>query len=212
MWSSVAVRNGIDGLVGYLLPRTMWMSVVSFARAAGVTGLPSKIRSWIVSTSLVLADMSMMSTSFSATMRRMISRNSARLRYLTSPGCDSGERPGRPMDRAMSASLASARMKSLQPCGSAWMRASLTSSDFAFMSQPTLDQPCRRLQLLFWCCGRGFLQPFQPIHHFQEHPDDLHSHHADPEGYEARSEVCHYSPNLGYPTNQGEDRYNPQQH
>ena len=33
--------------------------------------------------------------------------------------CGPGERPGAPIDRAMSASLASARMKSLQPCGSA---------------------------------------------------------------------------------------------
>ena len=39
------------------------MSVVSLARAAGVTGLLSKMRFWMVSTSLVLADMSMMSTS-----------------------------------------------------------------------------------------------------------------------------------------------------
>ena len=40
------------------------MSVVSLARAAGVTGLLSKRRLWMVSTSLVLAAMSMMSTSF----------------------------------------------------------------------------------------------------------------------------------------------------
>ena len=40
------------------------MSVVSLARAAGVTGLSSKRRFWMVSTSLVLADISMMSTSF----------------------------------------------------------------------------------------------------------------------------------------------------
>ena len=58
------MRNGSDGGVGYWLPRMMWMSVVSLARAAGVTGLLSKRRLWIVSTSLVLADMSMMSTSF----------------------------------------------------------------------------------------------------------------------------------------------------
>src|SRR6516164_7222376 len=38
------------------------------------------------------------------------------------------------MARAMSASLASARMKSLQPCGSAWMRRSLRSRDFSFMT------------------------------------------------------------------------------
>ena len=56
MWSRVAVRKGSDAWVGYLLPRMMWMSVVSLARAAGVTGLWSKIRRWIVSTSLVLAD------------------------------------------------------------------------------------------------------------------------------------------------------------
>ena len=56
------------------------MSVVSLARAAGVTGLLSKMRFWMVSASLVLADMSMISTSFSSTMRVMISRNSARVR------------------------------------------------------------------------------------------------------------------------------------
>ena len=40
MWSSVAVRNGSDGCSRYSgLPRTMWMSVVSLARAAGVTWL-----------------------------------------------------------------------------------------------------------------------------------------------------------------------------
>src|SRR5262249_17077518 len=38
------------------------------------------------------------------------------------------------MASAMSASLASARMKSLQPCGSAWMRFSLTSSVFSSMT------------------------------------------------------------------------------
>jgi len=38
------------------------MSVVSLARTAAVTGLPSKIRLWSVSTSVVLAAMSMMST------------------------------------------------------------------------------------------------------------------------------------------------------
>src|SRR5262249_32061321 len=37
------------------------------------------------------------------------------------------------MARAMSASLASARMKSFAPCGSAWMRASLVSSDLGVM-------------------------------------------------------------------------------
>ena len=56
------------------------MSVVSLARAAGVTGLLSKMRFWMVSTSLVLADISMMSTSFSSTICVMMSRNSARLR------------------------------------------------------------------------------------------------------------------------------------
>src|SRR4051812_7075268 len=40
------------------------------------------------------------------------------------------------MARAMSASLASARMKSRQPCGSAWMRASLTSRDFCTTETP----------------------------------------------------------------------------
>src|SRR5436305_1846536 len=42
------------------------------------------------------------------------------------------------MARAMSGSLASARMKSLAPRGSAWMRASLTSSDFCTMTCPPL--------------------------------------------------------------------------
>ena len=56
------------------------MSVVSLARAAGVTGLLSKRRLWIVSTSLVLADISMMSTSPCSTICSMMSRNSARLR------------------------------------------------------------------------------------------------------------------------------------
>src|SRR5690348_16242952 len=129
-WSRVAVRNGSAGWVGCRPPRKMWMSVVSLARAAGVTGLLSKIRLWIVSTSLVLADMSMMSTRPWATTCSMRARYSARLRKRSSPLWASGDRPGAPMARAMSASLASARMKSLQPCGSAWVRASLTSSDF----------------------------------------------------------------------------------
>src|SRR5437016_3299816 len=81
MWSSVAVRNGSDGWPAYWPPRTMWMSVVSLARAAGGTG-------------------------------RLAGR-------------------GAPRASAMSASLASARMKSLAPCGSAWMRASLRSRDFS---------------------------------------------------------------------------------
>ncbi len=80
MWSSVAVRKGSDGCVGYLLPRIMWMSVVSLARQAGVTGLWSNSRRWMVSTSLVEADRSMMSTSFCSTICTMMSRNSARLR------------------------------------------------------------------------------------------------------------------------------------
>ncbi|MFO0843210.1 MAG: hypothetical protein U0797_12580 [Gemmataceae bacterium] len=45
-----------------------------------MTGLWSKIRLWIVSTSLVLADMSMMSTSLCSTTCSMTSRNSARVR------------------------------------------------------------------------------------------------------------------------------------
>src|SRR5574342_521268 len=40
----------------------MWMSVVSFARAAGVTADLSKIRFWIVRISLVAADISMMAS------------------------------------------------------------------------------------------------------------------------------------------------------
>ena len=54
------------------------MSVVSLARAAGVTGLLSKRRFWMVSTSLVLADMSMMSTRPCSTICSMMSRNSGR--------------------------------------------------------------------------------------------------------------------------------------
>src|SRR5438067_2290437 len=38
------------------------------------------------------------------------------------------------MARAMSASLASARMKSLQPDGSAWMRANLASRDLCMVA------------------------------------------------------------------------------
>src|SRR5690348_11206675 len=40
------------------------------------------------------------------------------------------------MARAMSASLASARMKSLAPCGSAWIRWSLRSRDFSSIASP----------------------------------------------------------------------------
>src|SRR5262249_2219637 len=127
--------------MGYFAPRMMWTSVVSLARAAGVMGLWSKRRRWIVRTSLVLADMSIMSVSPCSTICTMTSRNSARLRYFTSPGCDSGDRPGAPMDNAMSGSFASARMKSLQPRGSAWMRLSFTSRVFSTSHTSTLAEP-----------------------------------------------------------------------
>ena len=58
----------------YASPATMWMSVVSLARTAGVTGESSNSRSWIVRTSLVLARMSMMSTSPWRTISRIWSR------------------------------------------------------------------------------------------------------------------------------------------
>ena len=95
------------------------MSVVSLTRAAGVIGLFSKMRFWIVNTSLVLADMSMMSTRPCFTICSIWPRNSARLLYFNSPPWASGDRPGAPIARAISASLASARIKSLAPCGSA---------------------------------------------------------------------------------------------
>ncbi len=56
------------------------MSLVSLARAAGVTWLFSNSRSPIVSTSLVLADMSMMSTSPCRAIWRICSRYSASVR------------------------------------------------------------------------------------------------------------------------------------
>src|SRR5262245_43157820 len=48
------------------------------------------------------------------------------------------------MDSAMSASLASARMNSLHPRGSAWMRASFTSSDFCTMTGSTCERSAAR--------------------------------------------------------------------
>ena len=58
-----------------------WKDIWSAGHSvSGVTELLSKRRRWIVSTSLVLAAMSMMSTSFASTICTMMSRNSARLR------------------------------------------------------------------------------------------------------------------------------------
>ena len=95
----------------------MWMSVVSLARAAGVTGLLSKRRLWMVSTSLVLADISMMSTQalLDDLLDDVAELGQAAIAQLAAVGL--GRSAGAPMARAMSASLASARMKSLQPCG-----------------------------------------------------------------------------------------------
>src|SRR5262249_32647509 len=53
----------------------------------------------------------------------------------TSPACSSGDCPGAPRPRAMSASLASARMNSLQS-GFAWIAASLRSSDLSISAPP----------------------------------------------------------------------------
>ena len=61
------------------------MSVVSLARTAGVTWLLSNSRSWIVSTSLVLALISMMSTSPWATISRISWRYSSSVRKRASP-------------------------------------------------------------------------------------------------------------------------------
>ena len=99
--------------------RTAKTSLASLARAAGVMWLSSNSRSSIVSMSLLLADISMMSTSPCRTIWRICSRYSASVRRRTSPACISGDLPGAPMPNAMSASLASARMKSFEPDGSA---------------------------------------------------------------------------------------------
>src|SRR5207247_4518773 len=103
---------------------------------------------WIVRTSLVLADMSITSISFCSTICTMTSRNSARLRYFTSPGCDSGDRPGAPMDSAMSGAFPSARMKSLHPRGSAWMRRSFTSRVFSTSHHLTLARTSSLAEVL----------------------------------------------------------------
>ena len=106
------------------------MSVVSFIRTAGVTWLPTNNPSSIANTSLVLALISMMSTRPCRTISRMLSRNS--LIDLNGPvaGLPPGARPGEASPNAMSASLASARIKSWQ-AGLATMRASFKSSDFS---------------------------------------------------------------------------------
>src|SRR5687768_3015032 len=106
------------------------MSVVSFARAAGVMAELSNSRSSIVSTSDVEADISMMSTIPCRTISRIWSRYSASERTFPVRA----SLPGAARPAAMSASFASARMKSFAPCGSAWMLASLVSSDFCIAS------------------------------------------------------------------------------
>ena len=53
-------------------------------------------------------------------------------------GVHLGRAPGAPRPSAMSASLASAMMNSRQP-GSAWIAASLRSSDFSMVSAPSLS-------------------------------------------------------------------------
>src|SRR4051812_44622217 len=101
-----------------------WMSVVSLARTAGVTRLEPKRRSWMVRTSDVLADMSMMSTRPWRTTWRIWSRYSASERALPV----TGSLPVAAKPAAMSASLASARMKSLALLGLAQMLAIFWSS------------------------------------------------------------------------------------
>ena len=105
------------------------MSVVSFIRTAGVTWLSTNSPSSMARTSLVLPLMSMMSTSPWATSCRIDSRNSAIVRNGPRNGSPPRRTPGAARPKAMSASLASARMKSWQE-GSATIRASLRSSDF----------------------------------------------------------------------------------
>jgi len=73
--SSSAVRNGSDGCRPYAAcPPASQMSVVSFARMAGVTGLSSNSRSRTATTSLVPTLISMMSTSCCRTISRICSR------------------------------------------------------------------------------------------------------------------------------------------
>ena len=108
---------------------------MSLARTAGVTGELSNSRSRKVSAWLELADISMMSTRPDRVISRIWSRYSSSVLKRTSPACISGERPAAPRPRAMSASLASAMMNSRQ-LGSAWIAASLRSSDFSMMSAP----------------------------------------------------------------------------
>src|SRR4051794_9954481 len=69
----------------------------------------------------------MMSTTPCLTMARICSRYSSRVLKRTSPECASGDWPGEPMPKAMSASLASARVNSRQDDGFAWIAASLRS-------------------------------------------------------------------------------------
>ena len=104
--------------------------MVSFIRTAGVTAESAKRASSIASTSLVLALMSMMSTRPCRTISRMLSRYSGRLRKGPAAAEPPGLRPGAARPKAMSASLASARMKS-RHAGSATIRLSLASRDLA---------------------------------------------------------------------------------
>ena len=99
---------------------------MSFARIAGVTADPANRFSLIVRISLEFADISMMSTSPCFTISRIWSRYSAsdRVRPVA------GSIPGDAIPNAMSASFASARMKSFAPLGFARMLAILISSDF----------------------------------------------------------------------------------
>ena len=93
--------------------------MVSLARTAGVTGLSSKDSSLEVRISLVLADISTMSTRPCAVISSICSRYSPRLRKRGLSVPFAGDIPVAPIPRAMSASLASARMKSFAPKGSA---------------------------------------------------------------------------------------------
>ena len=105
------------------------MSVVSFARIAGVTWLSANSRCWIVSSSLALALINMISTSPCRATSRISCRYSSRVRKPASSACRSGLWPGADNPKAMSASLASAKIKSRHD-ESARMRAIFWSRDF----------------------------------------------------------------------------------
>src|SRR5947209_8158977 len=71
------------------------------------------------------------------------------------------------MARAMSASLASARMKSLQPCGSAWMRASLVSRSFGCIRR---SFPTSGIALTLGAARGSIRDPQLPLYLFERDP------------------------------------------